>query len=121
MLTNREMVNFQKWDFFRFFLYTFTINRVTEVARKMPIEYMFGFDFSEQCIKLISLHKKIVFFSSVFKKIISNDATPTFQEVGVVTEPIIFCRWHNNFSWYRVYHNNTSNVFYFFVRHCFQN
>ena len=38
MLTNREMVNFQKWDFFRFFFYTVTINCVTTGARKKPIE-----------------------------------------------------------------------------------
>ena len=39
MLTYREMVNFQKWDFFRFF-YTFTINCVTTGAQTMPIEYI---------------------------------------------------------------------------------
>ena len=33
MLTNRELVNFQKWDFFDF-LYTFTINCVTTDPRK---------------------------------------------------------------------------------------
>ena len=51
----------------------------------MPIEYMFCFICSEQCIKILSLRKKCGFFSSVFKKIISNNTTPTFQEVGGVT------------------------------------
>ena len=37
MLTNREMVNFQKWDFFSIFLYTFTINCVTTGARKKSL------------------------------------------------------------------------------------
>ena len=51
----------------------------------MPIEYMFCFICSEQCIKIISLSKKCGLFSSVFKKIIPNNTNPTFQEVGGVT------------------------------------
>ena len=51
----------------------------------MPIEYMFCFICSEQCIKLISLSKKCGLFSSVFKKIIPNNTTLTFQEMGGVT------------------------------------
>ena len=51
----------------------------------MPIEYMFCFICKEQCIKIISLHKKCGLFSSVFKKIIPINTTPTFQEVGGVT------------------------------------
>ena len=47
----------------------------------MPIEYMFCFICKEQCIKIISSS----LFSSVFKKIIPNNTTPTFQEVGGVT------------------------------------
>ena len=39
----------------------------------------------EQCIKIISSRKKCGLFSSVFKKIIPNNTTPTFQEVGGVT------------------------------------
>ena len=39
------------------------------------------------------------------KKIIPNNTTPTFQEVGGVTKPLTFCRKHNNFSWYRVNHH----------------
>ena len=67
---------------FSIFLYTFTINCVTTAARKMPIEYMFCFICSEQCTKIISLRKKCGLFSSVFKKNIPNNTTPTFQEVG---------------------------------------
>ena len=66
-------------------LYTFTINCVTTGERKRPIEYMFCFICSKQCIKSISLLKKFGLLSSVFKKIIPNDTTPTFQEVGGVT------------------------------------
>ena len=51
----------------------------------MPIEYMFCFIFSEQCIKIISPRKKCGLFSSAFKKIIPNNTTPTFQEVGGAT------------------------------------
>ena len=82
MLTNCEMVNFQNWDFF---LYTFTIDCVTTGARKIPIEYVFCFVCKEQCIKIILSRKKYGLLSSVFKKIIPNNTTPTFQEVGGVT------------------------------------
>ena len=51
----------------------------------MPIEYMFGFICSEQCITIISSCKKCGLFSSVLKKIIPNNTIPTFQEVGGVT------------------------------------
>ena len=51
----------------------------------MPIEYMFCLICSEQCIKIISWRKKCGLLSSVFKKIIPNNTTPTFQEVGGVT------------------------------------
>ena len=51
----------------------------------MPIEYMFCFICSERCIKNISSRKKCGLFSSVFKKIISNNTTLTFLEVGGVT------------------------------------
>ena len=49
--------------------------------------------------------QKCGLFSSVFKEIIPNNITPTFQEVGGVTQPLTFCRWHKNFSWYRVNHH----------------
>ena len=48
----------------------------------MPIEYMFFFICSEQCIKINSSRKKCGLFSFVFKKIILNNTIPTFQEVG---------------------------------------
>ena len=47
----------------------------------MPIEYMFCFTCSEQCIKIISARKKCSLFSSVFKNIIPNNTTPTFQDI----------------------------------------
>ena len=51
----------------------------------MPIEYMLCFICSEQCIKIISSPEDCGLFSSVFKKIIPNNTTPTCQEVGGVT------------------------------------
>ena len=66
-------------------LYTFTINCDTAGARKVPIEYMFCFICSEQCIEIISPRKKCGLFSSVAKKSIPNYTTPTFTEVGGVT------------------------------------
>ena len=51
----------------------------------MSIKYMFCFICSEQCIKIISWREKCGLFGSVFKKIIPNNTTPTFQEVGGVT------------------------------------
>ena len=50
----------------------------------MPIEYMFCFFCSEQCIKIISSRKKCGLFGSVFKKTIPNNTTSTFLEVGGV-------------------------------------
>ena len=46
---------------------------------------MFYFIYSEQCINIISSHKNCGLFSSVSKKIIPNNTTPTFQELGGVT------------------------------------
>ena len=48
----------------------------------MPIGYMFCFICSEQCIKIISSRKNCCLFSSVFKKIIPNNTTPTFSRNG---------------------------------------
>ena len=70
---------------FSIFLYTFTINCVATGARKLPIEYIFCFICSEQCITIISSRKECGLFSSLFKKIIPNNTTTTFQEVGGVT------------------------------------
>ena len=70
----------------------------------MPIEYMFCFICSKQCIKIISSRKKCGLFSPVFKKIIPNNTIPIFKEMGGVTKPLTFCGRHKNFSWYRVDH-----------------
>ena len=51
----------------------------------MPIEYMFCFICSKQCIQIILSRKYCGLFSSVFKKIIPNNTTFTFIEVGGVT------------------------------------
>ena len=51
----------------------------------MPIEYIFCFICSEQCIKIISSRKMCGLFSSVFKKNIPNNTTHTSTEVGWVT------------------------------------
>ena len=69
---------------FSIFLYTFAIKCVTTETRKKPFAHIFCFICREQCIKIISLSKKSGLFSSVFKKIIPNNTTPTFQEVGGV-------------------------------------
>ena len=58
----------------------------------MHIEYRFCSICSEQCIQIISSRKNGGLFSFVFKKIIPNNTTPTFQEVVGVTSPLIFCR-----------------------------
>ena len=47
--------------------------------------------------KIIWSLKKCGLFSSVFKKIIPNNTTPTFTEVGGVAYPLTICRWHKNF------------------------
>ena len=70
---------------FSVILYTFTINCVITGAQKMPIEYMFCFICSVQCIKIISSRKKCGLLNSFFKKIIPNNTTHSFQEVGGVT------------------------------------
>ena len=85
----------------------------------MPIEFIFCFICSEQRMKIISSRKKCGYFSSAFEKFIPNNTIPTFQEVGGVTQPLIFCRWHKNFSLYRVNHHKMdcfllSRYFYFF-------
>ena len=51
----------------------------------MPIEYIFCFISIERCIVIISSSKNCGLFSSVFKKIIPSNTTPTFLEVGGVT------------------------------------
>ena len=51
----------------------------------MPIEYMFCFICSEQCIKTISSRKNCCLFCSVFKTVIPYNTIPTFLEVSGVT------------------------------------
>ena len=51
----------------------------------MSIDNMFCLICSEQCIKVISSRKNCGLFSSVLKKIIPNNTTPTFLQVGGVT------------------------------------
>ena len=58
----------------------------------MSIDYMFCFICSDQCINIISSRRKCGLLSSVSKTIISNNITPTFQEVGGVIKPLIHCR-----------------------------
>ena len=70
---------------FSIFLFTLTINCVTTGARNKPIKYMFCLFCKEQCIQIVSSRKKCGLFSSVFKKIIPNNTTSAFQEVGGVT------------------------------------
>ena len=48
----------------------------------MPIEYMFCFICSEQCIKIISSRKKCGLLSFVFKKNIPDNTTPYFSRSG---------------------------------------
>ena len=125
MLTNREKVNFQKWDILFYFSLYFTINCVTTGAWKKPIEYIICFIYSQQCITIISLRKMCGFISSIFKNFFPNNTTPTFQEVGGVTQPRIFCWWHKNVLWYLINNHKIdwfllTMWFYFFVCHCFQ-
>ena len=47
----------------------------------MPIEYVFCFNYSGQCIKIISSRKKCGLCCSVFKKVIP------------ITLPILFKKW----------------------------
>ena len=51
----------------------------------MPIEYMFCFICSEQCIKIDSSLNNCGLFSSILKKTVPYNTTPTFLEVGGVT------------------------------------
>ena len=60
-------------------LYTFTINRATTGAQKCLLSICFALFVANLS------RKKCGLLNSVFKKIISNNTTPTFQEVGGVT------------------------------------
>ena len=70
---------------FSIFLFNFYNKLCHYKSTKMPIEYMFCFICSKQCIKIISSRQKCGLFRSVFKKIIPNNTNPTFQEVGGLT------------------------------------
>ena len=71
---------------------------------------MFCFIYRQQCIIIISSRKMCGFICSVLKKITPNNTTPTFQEVGGVTQPRIICRWYKNFSWYHVNHHRSDTL-----------
>ena len=81
------------------------MNCVTTGARKCLLSIFFALSVANNAYKLFRRTKKCGLFISVFKKIIPNSTTPTFQEVGGVTLPLTFCRLHKNFSWYRVNHH----------------
>ena len=49
----------------------------------MPIEYVFSFICSEQCIKIVAQKVWLVLFC--FKNIIPYNTIPNFQEVGGVS------------------------------------
>ena len=70
---------------FSIFLDTFTVNLSLQEHEKCLLSFCFAFFCSEQCIQIISSRKNCGLFSSVFKKIIPNNTTPTFLEVGGVT------------------------------------
>ena len=70
----------------------------------MPIEYMFCFICSEQCMKIISPRKKSCVLALHLRKLFLIILPLLFQEVGGVTQPLIFCRLHKNFSLYRINH-----------------
>ena len=60
----------------------------------MPIGYILCLFVLNNKKKNISSRKSVDLFSSLFKKIILDVTTPTFQEVGGVTQPLIFCLRH---------------------------
>ena len=66
------------FSIFLYFYYKLCHYRST----KKPIEYMICFIYSKQCITIILLRKMCGFISSVFKRIVPNNTTPTYQEVG---------------------------------------
>ena len=59
----------------------------------MPIGYILCL-FVLNNNKNISSRKSVDLFSSLFKKIILDVTTPTSQEVGGVTQSLIFCLGH---------------------------
>ena len=69
----------------------------------MHIEYIFCFICSKQCINIISSRKSVACLVQYSKKIFL--ITPTFKEVGGVTQILIVCGRHKNLSWYRINHH----------------
>ena len=60
--------------------------------------------FLANCVFKHFVAQTVDLFSSVFKKIIPDGTTPTFQKVGGIIQPIFVCRRHLIFSWFRVNH-----------------
>ena len=74
---------------FSIFLYTFSLNCATTGVREKPIEYMICFIYSQQCIPILLARKMCGFISSVFKKIIPNNTSPTRSGWGNSTPHIL--------------------------------
>ena len=83
-LSDREMVNLNKMGLFSILLCSFTINCVTTGARKMPIEYIFCFICSEQCITIISSTKNGSLYSSLFLY---------SRKLFLITQSLLFKKW----------------------------
>ena len=78
---------------FSIFLYTFTINCFT-TENKKKLSICFALFIANNFLKSISSRKMCGFIGSLFKKMIPYNTTPTFREVGGVTQPRTFCRRH---------------------------
>ena len=106
MFTNREMVNFQKWDFCEFSLYFYykLCHYVYWQGQEICLLRR-SFAFLKRVMyKNISSRKSVDLFISLVKKIIPDGIAHTFQEVDVLIQLLIFCQRHNIFSWHRVNH-----------------
>ena len=108
------------FDFVLYFYYKLRHYR----SSKMPIECMFCFICSKQCIIIISSCKRCGFLALPLRKLLLIILPLIFKEGGV-TQPLIFCRVHNKFSWYRFKHRQIDRFlvpryFYVFVCHFFQ-
>ena len=97
MLTYREMVNFQKTELFSIFLYTFTINVSLQEREKCLLSICFA-SFVANNAYIHFLAQKYGIFISAFKNIIPKNTAPTYQDVGGVIQPLVFCRCYKNFS-----------------------
>ena len=91
---------------FAIFLYTLTIN-LCHYKHEFEIcllSICYASFVVNNVFKNISSRRNVDLFTSVLKNI-PNNTTPSFQEVGGVTHLLIFCRRHENVSWYRVKHH----------------